>query len=317
MYIGIYRDDGFVVFNRRLDFEGVGRWLKTFQSLVNAKTGGEWFVFTVVIWDKGKKNIGTDKDILSLDGSDRLSYLDMYLGWNETETGLTFSVYRKPGQRLKYVDNLSCHTPATRMAIPAGVFKRLAKLTSWDPGDENRTVRDLYPAHALALTKAELDPDKWPKMKELWREQEKNDQKRLFKIQKKSNFDKRAVKFVVSYTKYWGDYFRLLIRDLRKEFGLSWLRIQFCYKRFTNLREKFQGDLTVKIQRGLNNADYADNGCNCYSNVKDENGMCAYKGKCNMSVIVYQVTCRNTGKIFITFEIFRAARVANFYEFSF
>ena len=131
---------------------------------MNKKTGGNWFVFTVVIWDRGKESIGTDKDIVSLDGSDKLSYLDMYLGWNEDETGLTFSVYRKPGQRLKYVDNLSCHTPATRRAIPEGVFKRLAKLTSWSPENENRTIRDLYPSHAEALEKAALAPESWPTM---------------------------------------------------------------------------------------------------------------------------------------------------------
>ena len=65
------------------------------------------------------------------------------------------------------------------------------------------------------------------------------------------------------------------------------------------LREKFQGDLTLKIQKGLTSEDFGNTICNCQKTVKDENGVCAYKGMCNQSVIIYQVTCRNSGKIYI------------------
>ena len=112
-------------------------------------------------------------------------------------------------------------------------------------------------------------------------------------------FWKRAIKVVISYTKFWGTYIRDQIWKLKREFNLTWLRVRFCYKRFANIKEMFQGDLTVKLQRGLTIIDYGDPGCNCHASAKNAKGECAYNGRCNQSILVYEVTCKKTGKKYI------------------
>eukprot|EP00957_Ditylum_brightwellii_P045801 3474709-Ditylum_brightwellii.AAC.1 len=57
-------------------------------------------------------------------------YLDMQLMWKKDD--LSFEVYHKKGQQIKYVNQASYHRNAVFKAIPAGVFTRLGRLTSKD-----------------------------------------------------------------------------------------------------------------------------------------------------------------------------------------
>ena len=65
-----------------------------------------------------------------------------------------------------------------------------------------------------------------------------------------------------------------------------------CYHRFTNLREILQGDLSGKINHGVESLDLTNRGCNCTGN----KGKCNYDGICRNRVIVYEVKCTITGK---------------------
>ena len=77
---------------------------------------------------------------------DESPFLDMKMKWTP-EGELTFSVFRKAGQQLKYVRKDSTHTPGTLRAIPSGVLNRLAKPTSQNPSLQFKGVDKVYPDH--------------------------------------------------------------------------------------------------------------------------------------------------------------------------
>ena len=72
------------------------------------------------------------------------------------EGELSFSVFKKVGQQLKYAGKESTHIPGTLRAIPSGVLNRLAKLTSRKPSLHSERVDKVYPDHVYALRKAGL-----------------------------------------------------------------------------------------------------------------------------------------------------------------
>jgi hypothetical protein len=71
--------------------------------------------------------------------------MEMY--WSP-EGNLQFRVHLKENQVLKYLNRGSTHTDACFAAIPTGVMKRLASLTTRTEKSELMTMDKLYPAHA-------------------------------------------------------------------------------------------------------------------------------------------------------------------------
>jgi hypothetical protein len=63
---------------------------------------------------------------------------------------------------LKYLNRHSTHTDACFAAIPAGVMKRLASLTTRNDKSELMRMDKLYPVHAKALQTANLAPNIFP-----------------------------------------------------------------------------------------------------------------------------------------------------------
>ena len=104
---------------------------------------------------------------------------------------------------MKYVSFDPTHTVASCKAIPQGVFQRLAKLTSETDKVQDAPINWVYLEHAAALTVAGLKPKVWPTMRSLWKEQKMRDSDGK-SLSEKSNFDKRRVRFVVAYSKFWG-----------------------------------------------------------------------------------------------------------------
>ena len=103
--------------------------------------------------------------------NDEFLFLDMKMSWFP-EGDLQFGIFRKKGQKLKYVGKESTHTPGTLRAIPSRVLNRLAKLTSRKPSIQAEAVDTIYPAHANSLRKAGLSPPVSPKTGELWEKQD-------------------------------------------------------------------------------------------------------------------------------------------------
>eukprot|EP00957_Ditylum_brightwellii_P000679 53447-Ditylum_brightwellii.AAC.1 len=81
---------------------------------------------------------------------------------------LSFSVYHKKNQTIKYVNRESCHQTAVFKAIPAGVFTHMGRLTSITNENKNKPIITFYPTHAATLQKANLLPKKIPTIRELY-----------------------------------------------------------------------------------------------------------------------------------------------------
>ena len=110
--------------------------------------------------------ITSEVDGVSVISDEFLPFLDMKMSW-DAKGKLRFSVFQKPNQRLKYVSADSTHTPATRKAIPRGVFQRLAKITSKLKELKSSPINWIYLEHAAELTTAGLKPRVWPTMDQL------------------------------------------------------------------------------------------------------------------------------------------------------
>ena len=157
---------------------------------------------------------------------------------------------------MKYVGKESTHTPVTLRAIPSGVFNRLAKLTSRKPSIQAAAVDSIYPDHANALRKVGLATSVFPTMGELWEKQdEKLEKNKERDISVKKN---KNVYFCVYYSRYSSAAIHRVINSLKKSFNLTWLRVRMLYHRYNNLVELLNGDLTVKIGRGIFSKDLMD-----------------------------------------------------------
>jgi hypothetical protein len=107
VYDGIYRDDGLVIMNGLKTNEEISQWLETFQERVNQVTGYEGLVFTVSIWRQGG-DVKPTHPKAEIHKSSVFPFLDMKMSWSE-EGELRFGVYLKPGQQLKYLNNISTY----------------------------------------------------------------------------------------------------------------------------------------------------------------------------------------------------------------
>ena len=134
--------------------------------------GNQHLQFTAEIWKPDENPPPQAKeDRVQTVTKDEFPFLEMKMKWTP-EGELNFSVFRKAGQKLKYVGKESTHTPGTLRAISSGVLDRLAKLTSRKPSLHSEGVDTVYPDHANALHKAGLAPPNFPTMVDLWKMQD-------------------------------------------------------------------------------------------------------------------------------------------------
>ena len=90
----------------------------------------------------------------------------------------------------------------------------------------------------------------------------------------------------------------MIIKKLRDNYNLKWLRVQMSYHRFPNLGQALQGDLNGKLIKNIRSEDYADLECNCNITSK-VNGSCAFGGDCRKSVVVYKAECIDCGMCYL------------------
>ena len=152
LYHGIYRDDGLIIFKDKWTINHIDKWIKTFQFNVNELCGDEDLQFTTSIWkpDSKEKKITKYNEVIEIFEYDYFPYLDLQLIWNNKDE-LKFKVYLKENQKIKYLNSDSTHSKHCIRAIPCGLFKRLAKLTSTTRRKLETTIDDLYPEHTKAL----------------------------------------------------------------------------------------------------------------------------------------------------------------------
>eukprot|EP00957_Ditylum_brightwellii_P142281 10839839-Ditylum_brightwellii.AAC.1 len=71
-----------------------------------------------------------------------------------------------------------------------------------------------------------------------------------------------------------------------------------AYRRFTNLQEKFQGDLVTKVNKDVESSDFMDHPFNCRKHCF-VNGKCVYEGGCREKCIVYKARCKIRDKSYV------------------
>ena len=204
IYHGIYRDDGLIIFKDKWTINHIDKWIKTFQFNVNELCGDEDLQFTTSIWKPDSKENKTTKynEVIEIFEYDYFPYLDLQLIWNNKDE-LKFKVYLKENQKIKYLNSDSTHSKHCIRAIPCGLFKRLAKLTSTTRRKLETTIDKLYPKHTKALKIAGLTPKKFPKLKELLLKIKNDKEKKKIKIKNKNKKKNRNTYFCIGVCETW------------------------------------------------------------------------------------------------------------------
>jgi hypothetical protein len=151
--------------------------------------------------------------------------MEMY--WSP-EGNLQFRVHLKENQVLKYLNHGSMHTNACFAAIPTGVMKRLAYLTTRTKESELMRMDELYPVHAKALKKANLAPDTFPTLGKILDNQQMDPAVSNVK-EKKNNQDTGTVQFCLGMSKWWNNPVHMILKELQNKHELTWLRVTMSY----------------------------------------------------------------------------------------
>lgn len=305
-YSKIYRDDGFkveLVANRTV--EEICNWYGNFQSRVNELIGSDSLQFTMEIWkpDSPPEEVPRYSDKITICRDEAFPYLDLEMYWRNDE--LQFRVHLKPNQVLKYLNRDSAHTKATFNAIPHGVLRRLACLTSVNEDNENTPLNELYPKHIAALEKANLPlPKVYPTLKEAVAkvkeaEMERNSEDGQRKKKARDKDHKRATYFVLGHsTNFWDTPVCGMIKQLVKKHKLPWLRFKMANSRYPNFGEKLEGDLSSKVMESFVDANMVDLPCNCNVISLRRDGSCLYNGDCRKRMVVYGLENKNTNQVY-------------------
>jgi hypothetical protein len=237
----------------------------------------------------------------------------MEMSWSE-EGDLQFGVYLKPGQQLKYLNNVSSHPPHRVKAITKGVFGHLASLSLLTDKSKYKSIKDLYPRHFEALNLAGLAPKYVPtrqEILELNKGKEKCKEEKLERDKQRN----RSVYFCIGYSNVWKEPIHKILKKLRNKFDLKWLRISMSYHRFPNMRDLLAGDLLKKLSEGVESLDFKVRDCNCRG--ERGPGKCQYGNYCRMPIAIYKVTCKMTDKIYIgnTQQHFKMRMRGHFHDF--
>ena len=177
------------------------KWLNDFQMSVNTLIEGNYLQFTALIWnvDESSSKL-TDK--IDTVGDNAFPYLDMEFFWSDNE--LHTKVHIKQNQRLSYLEKCSTHPSTVFKAIPRGVFKRLAKLTTKTPKNANITLNQLYQRHTKTLKSANLNPPKYQSINEVSKETETR--KKLKETKLETSYRCKTLRnifFCISYSNSW------------------------------------------------------------------------------------------------------------------
>ncbi len=75
----------------------------------------------------------------------------MQLSWNN-EGKLYFRAYKKPGELVKHLNNISHHRQNHKATVLSSVELHLALLTTKTAANENQSISDIYPNKHDTLT---------------------------------------------------------------------------------------------------------------------------------------------------------------------
>jgi hypothetical protein len=217
VYEGIYRDNSITIFKGPVTTSKVAKWLRIFQARVNNLADSKFLEFTMEVWGNNRDDRRKYK-AAGTTNKDYFPFLDMEMYWS-LEGNLQFRVHLKENQVLKYLNRGSMHTNACFAAIPTGVMKRLASLTTRTEKSELTTMDKLYPEHAKALKKSNLAPDIFPTLGKILDNQQMDPTVNNAKEKK----DMRTVRFCLGMSKWWNNPVHAILKELRNKHELMWL----------------------------------------------------------------------------------------------
>jgi hypothetical protein len=291
LFYGTYRDDDIVIFNNRMTYDEIVQWQDKFQAKVNELANGTYLQYTCEAWadlncQLSKPSILDPK--VTLHSEPTFPYLDMEFHLHDNKD-LHFKVHLKTNQQLQYLNSGSAHTNACSKAIPTGLCHRLAKFTAITPTNANTPLNELYPLHFQALCQAKLlnksSLKKIPTAAEAQHlYQPRDPSHRTSTFQQKQRDACQTAYFCIGKSSAWTKPIRMIVRDLKQKYHLSWLTASMSYHRFTNLRELFNSDLAGKLNRDVISHDFTSRPCNCRT--KNTKG-CDYDNICRDTIVVY------------------------------
>ena len=192
----------------------------------------------------------------------------------------------KANQRLKYLNTTSTHPPVCFKAVTTGVFHRLAHLTTITSNNKNVPIHKLYPLHANALREAGYSVHRSPLLKHAFH-----------RAPKRSMSARRiaATKFLVlGYSEWWKslDIPKVIARLLNLLQLSDLLSVHVSYRHFPHVDVLFKKDISKKVLGAVTTIQGITRPCNCVNE-------CILGGNCRMTSLVYRITVKSTGKMYI------------------
>ena len=295
-FLGMYRDDGNLVFHGVREPDELKTWLANFQARINEEVGGTYIEFTMDIWKPGQPSQTILPKRIEVVGTDKFPYLDMQMSF-DVEDNLCFEVYTKPGYQSKYLNIGSSHAEACKKAVPRGVSIRLAGLTTRTAGNQDQSLSKIYPHVHDALQQAGyVKGSQLPRLSQILDTRESEIMENQLKKEKWNKDRKRNVYCLSRFDGHWRTPIHKTIHKLRNKRGLKWLRVRMVTKRHQNLKEMLLGDIQQKCMKNIQPEAYvkatAKGRCNCRSTHKIGGQQCHYKEECETTGVIYRITCK-------------------------
>jgi hypothetical protein len=231
---------------------------------------------------------------VTINGNYSFLYLDIKLSWND-ENNLLFSMHKKPGKLVKYLNSDSRHHQHHKTAVLSGVKLHLALLTTRTPANANLSLSDIYPdkEEALRLARQLKLGQKMRTLSAVLNDKTNSGPTRLEK--KSRTINKCGSSFVVKYESLGQSHWPMIkvMKNLRNSYKLKWLGPRIVFSRHANLQEKLLRDLRWKVLWGVVDAGFGPCSCNCPRKYK-VNGECTYGGRhfsCCTAGSVYKISC--------------------------
>lgn len=202
-----------------------------------------------------------------------INFLDLQISKTD-DFQLHFGIYKKPGQKLIYLNKESMHPPSVTKSIPYSVLHRLYSLSS---SVENQKPKQIFGEYISALSNANLLTNKQKNSHFKFRESP---------VKKKTKKDPRKIHFVLDWCAPW--WIRKPVEILKenlKRYKLNHLRISVSYSVMTSVENKIKSDTQNKLTQNLENRNFMTENCNCRND-------CMLKdGKCRVSGCIYKMSC--------------------------
>ena len=233
--------------------------------------------------------IKTLDEKVTINETNAFPFLDMKMAWNESN--ITYEVYFKENQRIKYLNKGSTHRETVFQAIPRGVFNRLSLLTTFNDSNRSKRVDEIYLIHAEALVLAGIiERNEFPILSECTKEPPRLNNSPNDSVEKVNYKDNRTSYFTIGYCNAWKyNFIPRLIKRLKNKYQLTWIRTRMAYRKFENIEELLISHTNNMVMKEWISRDFKQRDCNCSIANKDVDGKCIFNGQCRTTCVIYKL----------------------------